>query len=500
MRRARGNGFANRVAAGRQLGQELAAMGLGDVVVAGLPRGGVPVAAEVAAALGAPLDVVVVRKLGVPWQPEVAMGAVGEEGAFVVNPEIAARVPESDLAEATRRQRAEVERRVQAWRGPEDRVEVRGRTVVLVDDGIATGATMRAAVAVLRARGAAQVIVAVPVAASDALEMLQPLVDDVVCPLVPEELYAVGAWYDDFRQVDDDVVRELLRRARRTGVGAGAAVASSARRPEGAIGGSGEVAPAGRGEGAASPQEPRAGGDAFPHDPRAPSHARPEAGQAVPHAVPGLPEPAEKGVRTSAGILPALVAVPHGAGGLVLFAHGSGSSRLSPRNNFVARMLNEAGLATMLLDLLTVTEARERSRVFDIELLAERLMDATRWAGADPLLGRLPLGYFGASTGAAAALRAAAERPARLGAVVSRGGRPDLADHHLGRVAAPTLLVVGELDQQVLELNRWAQAGLTCPNELAVVPGATHLFEEPGTLEQAGALATAWFGRYLTGG
>ncbi|GAA1621433.1 phosphoribosyltransferase family protein [Georgenia ruanii] len=454
MRREDTTRFANRVAAGRQLAQELAAAGLGDVVVTALPRGGVPVAAEVAAALGAPLDVVVVRKLGVPWQPEVAMGAVGEGGAIVLNPHIEARVRREALEAVTARERAEVERRVAAWRG-EAGTDVRDRTAVLVDDGVATGATARAAVAVLRARGARRVVLAVPVAAGDALEMLAPLVDDVVCLLVPEELYAVGAWYDDFRQVGDDVVRRLLEEARGRQDRGGGAEPGAAAEP----------------------------------------HARGEVGRDEPGGAPGAP--AEVAVPTSAGPLPAFLAVPPGAGGLVLFAHGSGSSRFSPRNAQVARMLQRAGLATALLDLLSLAEARDRARVFDVELLAERLLDATRWAGERADLAGLPLGYFGASTGAGAALWAAAARPPRLRAVVSRGGRPDLAGPRLPAVRVPTLLIVGGRDSQVLDLNRRARAHLTCVSELSIVPGATHLFEEPGTLEQAGRLAAAWFCEHL---
>lgn len=195
--------------------------------------------------------------------------------------------------------------------------------------------------------------------------------------------------------------------------------------------------------------------------------------------------------------LPADLVVPRQAGGCVVFAHGSGSGRLSPRNRQVAGALNDAGLATLLLDLLTPAEAGERRNVFDVELLAERLVAAARWLGEQPeTLGR-PLGYFGASTGAAAALRAAAGAGPPVSAVVSRGGRPDLAGPSLPAVRSPTLLIVGARDEAVLALNRDALAQLGCEAELAVVPGATHLFEEPGTLEQVAELARDWFLRHL---
>ncbi|WP_373319527.1 dienelactone hydrolase family protein [Rugosimonospora africana] len=189
--------------------------------------------------------------------------------------------------------------------------------------------------------------------------------------------------------------------------------------------------------------------------------------------------------------------VPAGATGVVVFAHGSGSSRASPRNTFVARLLNDAGLGTLLLDLLTEGEEADRANVFDIDLLAERLGGAIEWLRGEPAGGDAVIGLFGASTGAAAALSAAARPGARVAAVVSRGGRPDLAGPRLAEVQAPTLLIVGGLDTEVIELNRQAQAQLRGPNRLDVVPEATHLFEEPGALERVAELARDWFAEYL---
>jgi putative phosphoribosyl transferase len=211
----------------------------------------------------------------------------------------------------------------------------------------------------------------------------------------------------------------------------------------------------------------------------------------------------EQAVQVSAGgvALEGDLALPPGARGLVLFAHGSGSSRHSPRNRAVASFLQAAGLATLLLDLLTLEEeARDqytREYRFDIPRLATRLVFATDWATADSRTGALPLGYFGASTGAAAALLAAAERPAVVRAVVSRGGRPDLALDALPRVQAPTLLLVGGYDGEVITLNQTAYDALPGVKHLEIIPGATHLFEEPGTLEQVARLARDWFLRYL---
>jgi pimeloyl-ACP methyl ester carboxylesterase len=192
--------------------------------------------------------------------------------------------------------------------------------------------------------------------------------------------------------------------------------------------------------------------------------------------------------------------VPPDAFGLVLFAHGSGSSRLSPRNRFVAQVLREGGLATLLFDLLTPKEeaidARTRRLRFDIPLLGERLVGATDWVAQQKGLAELPLGYFGASTGAAAALIAAAQRPERVAAVVSRSGRPDLAIPALGDVKAPTLLIVGGLDHQVIRMNEEALAHLRTEKRLEIVDGATHLFEEPGTLERVADLARDWLSKH----
>jgi putative phosphoribosyl transferase len=182
---------------------------------------------------------------------------------------------------------------------------------------------------------------------------------------------------------------------------------------------------------------------------------------------------------------------------VVAFAHGSGSSAASPRNRSVAASLNDAGFATLLFDLLSPDEEHDRGKVFDVDLLAERLLAATQWLRRHPDCARLAVGYFGASTGSAAALIATATAGSSVRAVVSRGGRPDLAQAHLPRVSAPVLLIVGGADSEVLKLNRRAQEQLRCPSELAVVSGATHLFEEQGALEEVARLATRWFSIHL---
>jgi pimeloyl-ACP methyl ester carboxylesterase len=216
-------------------------------------------------------------------------------------------------------------------------------------------------------------------------------------------------------------------------------------------------------------------------------------------AKPPQSESIERLVHVSAdGVtLEGALVIPMDARGVVLFAHGSGSSRHSPRNNYVARVLQDGALGTLLIDLLTEREDATYETRFDIDLLARRLTATTEWLGEQPATQHLDMGYFGASTGAAAALRAAADVGSRIKAIVSRGGRPDMAESALDRVQAPTLLIVGGRDDVVIELNQRAFERLRGVKELVIVPGATHLFEEAGALEEVARLAARWFGRYL---
>lgn len=422
--------FANRSDAGRQLAQRLASMSRDrGVVVLGLPRGGVPVAYEVATALDLPLDVLVVRKIGVPFQREVAMGAIGEGGIMVVDEQVmaAARITAEQFDAVAQAEGVELERRMNQFRSHGAPLQLKGRTVVIVDDGVATGSTAKAACRVARAKGAAKVVLAVPVAAAQAVASLRDEADEVIALVTVEGSFAVGQWYDEFEQTSDDEVQEVLARG--------------AKRV---------------------------------HD-------------------------SEVIIDTGTIELSGQLTIPVAATMVVVFVHGSGSSRHSPRNRAVAASLNQRGLATLLFDLLTDDEGLERANVFDVELLASRLVGTTRWLRTQ--LGEgWDIGYFGASTGAAAAMIAAGDQSLGVTCIVARGGRVDLAGGRLAAVRAPTLLIVGSDDSLVLTLNASALTELTCEHRLEMVEGATHLFEEPGALDEVSRLAGEWFESHRSDG
>ncbi len=443
--------FRDRTHAGRLLAGRLDAYRPERPIVLGLTRGGVPVAVEVARLLDAELDVMVVRKIGAPGSPDYAIGAIAEGGAVFVSREALRDVGVGDewVTEVAMREGAEVARRMQAYRGDRPMRDLAGRTVIVVDDGVATGATARAAGRAARQRGAARVVLAAPVIAAASEPELRSEFDAIVAVELPEVFFAVGQWYERFEQLTDEDVVAYLHRA---------SAPNGARDLE------------------------RIG--ALPPDPE-------EETLTIPF----------DDARLGPGDLDADLVFPESAKGLVMFVHGSGSTRRSPRNRFVARAMQDAGLATLLFDLLTPDEAAEDAITaqlrFDIRLLTGRVLAASRWISELPRTRALRLCYFGASTGAAAALAAAAVMPERVAAVVSRGGRPDLVEvDTLRKVRAPVLLVVGGRDETVLRLNRAVLPQLPAA-ELAVVPGATHLFEEPGALGTVAGLAARWFERHL---
>lgn len=433
--------FYDRTDAGWRMLSKLRAFGDQRPVVFGLTNGGVQVASVIAEALNTPFDALVVRKLGLPFQPEVAMGAVCEGGVRVMNSELVRVTGASDeqVREVTVRETLNMQRQIDAFRPHRKPIDVTHRLVLLVDDGAATGETLRAATVTMRRRQAGRIVAAVPVASPAALARLSSVADEVITLLTPAEFSAVGEFYESFTHVSDEHVCVLLDEVARR------------RAPK--------------------PMWPAPG-----------VVARDEAVRIV--------------LDAHTTVL-ANLTVPSDPLGVVVFAHGSGSSRHSARNAYVARFLNDAGIATLLVDLLSEQEEVSRSKVYDIDLLSYRLEQIVRWVSKQPQLHRLPIGLFGASTGSAAALLTAAEMPATVAAVVSRSGRVDLAGEHLESLQAPTLLVVGEDDVRVRLMNEEVQRRLPCLHQLVTIPGASHLFVEPGALHAVAVAAQEWFSKYF---
>lgn len=420
--------FFNRNDAAEKLAHRLEEKGITRPLVLAVPRGAVPMGKVLADRLHGDLDIALVHKFGFPFNPEFALGSVTEEGDIFLG--LGAErhgLKEEDIEQAALSEIAKLQNRRRIFTPNKLPMSPEGRTVIIVDDGIATGATMTAAVRSLKGKGADRIIIACPVASSDAVTRLINEGAEVEVLEIPEHFMSVSQFFEDFEQVSDEEVVKILSQERY-----------------------------------------------------------------------GITDVKTEVLIAESDIeLHGFLAIPEDAKGIVVFAHGSGSSRYSPRNQFVASALNEAGFGTLLLDLLEEHESNDRSKIFDIDLLAERLTLATRWLGSNPQTKRLHIGYFGASTGGGAALQAAAKMKDKVRAVVSRGGRPDLAFAHLAEVKAATLLIVGENDQPVIEMNKQAYGQLRCERSLVIVPGATHLFEEPGTLEEVAKDAAEWFDSHL---
>ena len=424
--------FRDRESAAYQLSRALRAYRGRNPLVLAIPRGAVPMARIIADELGGEVDVVLVRKLHAPMQHELAIGSIDEHGHVLLNDHARRlEIPPGYLEQEQQKERKLLEERRRLYTSIHPPIDPAGRVVIVVDDGIATGSTMIAALRSVRERRPAWLVAATAVAPPETIERIRPCADEVVCLATPSDFQAVGQFFASFNQVSDEEVMAILRRV---------------------------------------PPAPGKEPEAEDHEVVIPADGHRLAGN---------------------------LTVFRGAVGLVVFAHGSGSSRLSPRNRFIATTLQRARIGTLLFDLLTPEEDEIQENRFDIPLLGRRLVAATTWLQDRPEAAGLGIGYFGASTGAAAALMAAASLRGTIRAVVSRGGRPDLAMPVLGNVAAPTLLIVGGRDDLVIALNRKAHAQLTGVRELAIIPGATHLFEEPGTLEEAARLAADWFARHL---
>lgn len=393
-------------------------------IVLGVPRGAIPMAKIVADALGGELDVMLVKKLGHPLHPEFALGSVTEDGHILLGIGASQYGFSQEYFETEALRTAEdLQRKRQLYTQGKTPIPVAGRNVVVVDDGIATGATMLAAVQSLKEHGAGRIVVASPVASPQAIMLLEREGVEVRALKVPEHFGAVGYYYESFAQVSDAEVGAYFR------------------------------------------------------------------------IQPGKIEIKGKNLQ-----LNATIGTAEKAKGLVIFAQGAGLGRLSPlneQNEYIAEILNQHGISTVLADLLTEEEAEERRHVFDIEFLAERLNAVTDWVGDQSFARDLPLGIMGSSTGGGAAIQAAATSRRRISAVVLRGGRPDMAREYLAMVKTPILLMVGEYDEAVILMNRYAFSKMTAfartEKRLSIIPGAGHLFEEPGALKQVAEKALEWF-------
>ena len=383
-------------------------------------------------ALRAPLDVLVVRRVVLPWNPGLVMAAVGEGGVRILNRDVLARAAfdPTALERATGRARLDVERRVRMYRGGGAPVPVTSRTAVVVGDGMATGSSACAAIRILRERGVARIVVAMPVASTAALGRVHRLADEVVCLESPASLRSAEDAYADGACPDDAEVAEILAAARRD----------------------------------------------------APATAVTQAAEVTIHA----------GVTLTGDL-----SIPPHARGVVVFAHGDQDTRWSPRSRWLAGSFHDAGFATLLFDLRSEDEVARRATPAPVEELGARLAATARWLKARPELAGDPVVFFCSSRGTAGALWAAAQDDLEIAAVVARGGRPDLAWEALPYVKAPTLLITGGRDGPGLDRSRVTLGRMVGDHELAVIPGAGPIFDEPGALDHVARLARAWFLRCM---
>lgn len=440
--------FKNRSEAGQLLAAKLQAYANNpDVLVLALPRGGVPVAFEIAQSLQAALDVFLVRKLGVPGHEELAMGAISSGGDRVLNREIieALQLSEAVVERVTQREQQEMSRRESAYRRNRPSLQIQGKTVILVDDGLATGSTMLAAIRAVQKLKAAKIVIAVPVAPASTFESMEKLGDAMICLMTPEPFYGVGLWYEDFTQTTDEAVIKLLEKA----------------------------------EGWREIPEP--------------AHSQDE----------DLPGFHQVSIPAGSVELSGKLLLHEGESkGIIMLVQGTGYPGQSPQHDHMAHKLYEAGFSTVRFDLLTrdeeASELKSRHLRFDIPLLTRRLIQATDWVMHELATDDQPLGFFSSSTGTGAVLKAAASIGRPIKAIVSLSGRPDLAGESLSKVTAPTLLLMGGQDISIMDLNVCARSrmrpGLV---RIEVVPQASHLFEEEGALERAANLTTRWFERHL---
>ncbi|MEE2037275.1 phosphoribosyltransferase family protein [Nocardiopsis sp. CT-R113] len=423
--------FADRSEAGRRLAERVRPLAVNDPLVLALPRGGVPVGAELARRLDADFDVLMVRKIGLPGRPETGVGAIAEDGRVLFDDRALARmqVPRQALSDTVAAERDELDRRRRVYRGDRSGPRIAGRDCVIVDDGVATGGTARAALRMVREAGPSRLILAVPVAAPEAVEALREDVDELVVLSAPDNFHSVGEWYRDFDQLSDGHVTAILAEQGRV-------------------------------------------------------HPRSDAA---------------RGVRVRAGrvYLDGDLTVPAVLRGAVVLAAGEGRS--DPRWQAISSAMQQAGYATLLLDLLTVQEQESGSGGADTAVMGERLSAAVTWLRRATDAANEPLGVLGSGSAAPAALVTAAERPEDVAAVVVHGGRIDLAEPSLPEVRAPVLVLLESRDSFVRELGEWARGRMGGPTDLRVMSGAEQLLHGAKEWRQVAGETLDWFDRHLAG-
>jgi putative phosphoribosyl transferase len=430
-----------------------------NVVVLAVACGGVPVAAGIARELHAPLDLMLVHKLGTPAHGEVAMGAVASGGVRLVNRQIvrALEVSPQELECMAARVGTELEQCLAGFRGTRGLPALEDRCVILVDDGVSTGSTMQAAIAALRARAPARIVAAVPVGPVEAISQLRREADEVVCLATPTPFGSIGRWYEEFPEVSAEEVRRLL----------------AERWDE---------------------EERRASAGCV-----RPRQVYPEPIAQTPTA--RVRSASSVRLHSGTGLLEGTLVVPDPVQGLIVVVKGSAADPFNSRACAFAELLEEHGYATLQFNFLGTDEERAdpvRDEVrSDVAQIAERLGRVLDWVAHEPHVQELPVGIFATSVGVAAALRLTAERPAAAAAIVSLSGRPELAGAFITKVTAPVLYLLGGHDERALALNVEAAVRMRTPHRVEVVPGAGALFDEPGKLAQAATHAAAWFERHL---
>jgi len=471
--------FKNREQAGKKLSSALKDLNLDHPLVIAFSNGGIPVAVQVAHALSAELDYLAVKKIRVPENPEYVIGALTEGGVSFIHESALKRVglSGSELQELLKQKQASLQRQIDFFRSEIPMISPFNRNIILVDDGLASGSSARVSLRYLKSHHPKSLTLAIPVCPRKITESLKAECDEFICLYSQEDLAPFSQFYQDYFKVSDSHALRILHGSQK------------------------------------KHESHSKNSSIYASSPTSKSH---QMKLDLPHPVlpltsalwsPSISQSSQPSIQeieiydSSCSKTPiqlkGILQIPSHCKGIVIFAHGSGSSHLSPRSQIVAQIFHQTGLGTLLFDLLTPDESNSKKNIFNIPQLGARLLLALREIKKRSEIRNLPIGLFGASTGAAAALWSAAHSPHLISSIVSRGGRPDLVLSILPQVSAPVLLIVGSNDTPVIEMNSKASAQLK-NGKLILIPGATHLFEEPGALELVAESASQWFHQSFT--